>query len=165
MSTDAGRQAPKTMPLPDDPVVLRQMVTELLTTVTQLRTTIDQQQAHIQTLVRMTFGRRSERVEGPTLFDLTAPVVESAPAPAEPPAREVIKRRGHGRRKRPVDLPRQREVLDFSEAEKTCPCCGELRECIGTDVSERLDYQPASLFLRVIERPTYVCRQCEQRGD
>jgi transposase len=154
------------MPLPDDPVVLRQMVTELLATVTQLRTTVEKQQAHIQTLVRMTFGRRSERVEGPTLFDLTPPIAEPTPAPPpEPPTpTEAVKRRGHGRRKRP-DLPREREVLDLTDAEKTCPCCGEARVRIGAEVTERLDYQPASLFIRVLERPTYLCRQCEQRGD
>ena len=41
----------------------------LLTTVAELRATIERQQAHIDRLVRMTFGRRSERVTGPTLFD------------------------------------------------------------------------------------------------
>jgi hypothetical protein len=56
--------------LPDDAGILKQMVAELLATVTQLRTTIEKQQAHIQYLVRLTFGRRTERVEGPTLFDL-----------------------------------------------------------------------------------------------
>jgi transposase len=142
------------------------MIQELLTTVTLLRTTIDKQQAHIQTLVRMTFGRRSERVEGPTLFDLTPPAAEPAPPPdPEPATPTATKRRGHGRRKRLDDLPRQREVLDLTDAEKTCPCCGETRVRIGADVSERLDYQPASLFIRVLERPTYLCRHCEQRGD
>jgi hypothetical protein len=59
--------------LPDDTDVLKQMVVELLATVTQLRTTIDKQQAHIQYLVRLIFGRRTERVEGPALFDLNVP--------------------------------------------------------------------------------------------
>src|SRR5438874_1194573 len=115
--------------LPDNPVVLQQMIAELLKTVTQLRTTIDQQQAHIQYLVRMTFGRRTERVEGPMLFDLAGPAGEPSLAPpAEPPVPEVVvKRQGHGRRKRCADLPRERDVLDLSEAEKACPCCGEVR--------------------------------------
>ena len=59
----------------------------------------------------------------------------------------------------------QHEVLDLTEAEKACPCCGELRVRIGADVSERLDYRPASLFIHAIERPTYVCRHCEQKGQ
>src|SRR3954452_8114150 len=102
--------------LPDGVGVLKQMVAELLTTVTRLRTTIDQQQAHIQSLVRMTFGRRSERVEGPMLFDLTQPAAEPpAPAPEAPAPTGVAKRRGHGRRKRLADLPREREVLDLTD--------------------------------------------------
>jgi len=113
----------------------------------------------------MTFGRRSERIEGPTLFDAFAPP-EPATAPAEPEAEAtaVVKRKGHGRRKRPVDLPCEREVLDVTEAEKACPCCGHQRVKIGADVSERLDYRPARLFRRVLERPTYLCRHCEQQG-
>jgi transposase len=144
------------------------MLQELLTTVAQLRATIDKQQAHIHYLVRMTFGRRSERVEGPTLFDGVA-LAEPAAAPAAPPeppqATGVVTQRGHGRRPRPADLPREREVLDVTEAERKCPCCGEQRVPIGADVTERLDYRPASLFVRVLERPTYICRGCEQHGD
>src|SRR5262249_35001710 len=36
---------------------------------------------------------------------------------------------------------------------------------IGADVSERLDYRPASLFVRQVVRPTYACRFCERAGD
>jgi transposase/uncharacterized coiled-coil protein SlyX len=143
-----------------------QLIRELLTTVAELRSTVDNQQAHIQYLVRLTFGRRSERVEGPTLFDLADPEPEPPPAP-EPVTEEVVvkKRPGHGRRQRPDHLPREREVIDLTEAEKACPCCGEQRVCIGSDVSERLDYRPASLFVHAIERPTYICRRCEQKGE
>ncbi len=163
MSTDVTTPALDPTHLPDDTGVLKQMVAELLATVAHLRTTIDKQQGHIQYLVRRTFGRRTERVEGPTLFDLSAPAEEavSAPPPEVPCPQVVGKRRCHGRRPRRADLPREREVLDLTEAEKTCPCCGELRVRIGADVSERLDYRPACLFVRVLERPTYLCRRCE----
>ncbi len=42
---------------------------ELLANVAELRAAVEKQQAHIDRLVRMTFGRRSECVAGPTLFD------------------------------------------------------------------------------------------------
>src|SRR5262245_30666997 len=118
MSTDMTAPAPDPTHLPDDAGVLEQMVAELLATVAQLRTTIDQQQAHIQYLVRLTFGRRSERVDGPTLFDLSAPAEEAVSGPpADVPGPTVVgKRRGHGRRPRRADLPREREVLDLTEA-------------------------------------------------
>ena len=166
MSTDVVAPSPVPAPLPDDPALLKQMVAELLATVNRLRTTIDQQQAHIHSLVRMTFGRRTERVEGPLLFDLGGPADEvPTPSPEVPKSEVTGKQRGHGRRRRPTDLLREREVLDLTEAEKSCPCCGEVRVRIGADVSERLDYRPACLFVRVLERPTYLCRHCEQRGD
>src|SRR5262249_46316300 len=107
MSTDVTAPALDPTHLPDDAGVLKQMVAEFLATVAQLRTTIDQQQAHIQYLVRLTFGRRSERVEGPTLFDLSSPAEEavSAPPPEVPGPTLVAKRRGHGRRPRRADFP------------------------------------------------------------
>jgi transposase len=147
------------------------MIRELLATIAQLRTTIDKQAAHMQYLVRMTFGRRSERLAGPTLFDDVAAAeptsaAASKPEPeAEPEATLVVKRKGHTRRQRPLALPREREVIDVTEAEKACPCCGQERVKIGEDVSERLDYRPACLFRHEIARPTYICRRCEQQGE
>src|SRR5262249_136624 len=95
MSTVATSPLPDAVHLPDDPALLKQMVAELLATVTRLRTTIDQQQTHIQLLVRRTFGRRSERVEGPTLFDLGGPADElPAPPPEAPVPEAAVKRRG-----------------------------------------------------------------------
>ena len=70
---------------------LRRVNQELLSTVAELRATVERQQAHIDRLVRMTFGRRSERVAGPTLFDglpdpePTPPAGADAPPVPEPP--------------------------------------------------------------------------------
>jgi transposase len=153
-------------PLPDDSHFLQQMVRELLTTVHQLRSTIDKQAAHIHYLVRMTFGRRSERMKGPTLFDdCPPPEAATLPAEPEPDTTVVVKRKSHGRRQRPIDLPCEREVFDVTEAEKVCPCCGEQGIKIGADVSSRVEYRPACLFRRELERPTYTCRRCEQQGE
>src|SRR5271165_3954854 len=128
MSTDATIPAQDAAPLPSDVTTCQQMLRELLKTVAELRSTIDKQQSHIHYLVRMTFGRRSERYEGPTLFDGFADSQPQEPsAPPESPVQEVVvrKRRGHGRRQRPAELPRQCEVLDITEAERNCPSCGE----------------------------------------
>jgi transposase len=40
-----------------------------------------------------------------------------------------------------------------------------LRGRIGADTSERLDYHPASLFIRATVRPKYACSHCERQGD
>ena len=104
---------------------------------------------------------RGERVEGPTLFDGTAVPEVEAPTSVEPPTPElppVTKRKGHGRRCKPKDLPRRREEIDLSEPEKVCACCGTLKIRIGQTTSERLDYQPMAIFVRELVRPTYTIR-------
>ena len=143
------------------------MVAELRETVSDLRKQIDAQQAHIHRLVKLTFGRGGERIEGPTLFDAIAgPAGIAAPPVAAPTldAMPVVKRKGHGRRRKPQDLPRQRIEIDLSEAEKFCACCGTAKQRLGQTLTERLDYQPASLFVQEYVRPTYVCRGCEHQG-
>ena len=66
---------------------LRRVNQELLATVAELRAAVDKQQAHIERLVRMTFGRRSERVSGPTLFDGLPGRNPSRPRPTRRPHR------------------------------------------------------------------------------
>src|SRR5437016_3030238 len=129
MSTDVTSSPHDAACLPDDLATCQQMLRELLVTVAQMRITIARQQERIDYLARMTFGRRSERVEGPTLFDDLPNPEPPPPAPIQEPLPEVVvqKRRGGGRRKRPDHLPRERQVLDLTEVEKSCPCCGEAR--------------------------------------
>ncbi len=154
---------------------LRQQVQQLLVTVTELRTQNEKLEAHNAYLCRMHFGRRTERVEGPTLFD-DLPNPEPTPTPAPPDAEATSpsepeidiaahKRKGHGRKPLPKDLPREREEIDFTDAEKLCPCCGKPRARMGADTSERLDYRPACLFVREIVRPKYACSHCEHQGE
>jgi transposase len=162
------------MPPTDDIADLRQKLTqaeavivELHGVVADLRKQVEAQQAHIHRLVKMTFGRGGERVEGPTLFDGLAPPEAESPPPAESPPVDVSaprKRKGHGRRPKPADLPRRSEVIDLSDAEKVCPCCQATKIRIGQIVSERLDYQPMALFVRQLIRPTYACRSCDSQG-
>jgi transposase len=162
------------MPPIDDTTDLRQKLTqaeavivELRSVVTELRKQIESQQTHIHRLVKITFGRGGERIEGPTLFDgmvMPDAVVISPNEPPQPEATPATKRKGHGRRCKPKDLPRRREEIDLSEAEKRCTCCGKTKIRIGQSTSERLDYQPMSIFVRELIRPTYACRSCEQQG-
>ncbi|HEX4613891.1 MAG TPA: IS66 family transposase zinc-finger binding domain-containing protein [Urbifossiella sp.] len=148
------------------------VIAELRGVVADLRKQVEAQQAHIHRLVKITFGRGGERVEGPTLFDgLDLPDAEQPPLPVESSTPETVpevtpgaKRKGHGRRRKPADLPRRREEIDLTAAEKVCACCGTSKIRIGQTTSERLDYQPMALFVRELVRPTYACRACESRG-
>ena len=106
--------------LQTDNTQLRAMVEELRDAVTALRATVAKQDAHIHRLVKLTFGVRSERRDGPTLFDNTPPDEATATPPEEPTPSDTplsqSRRRGHGRKKKPADLPRQRDEIDFTEA-------------------------------------------------
>src|SRR3954468_13179137 len=136
------------MPPTDDTADLRRKLThadaviaELRGVVVKLRKQVEAQQAHIHRLVKITFGRGGERVEGPTLFDGMAAPDAEVPTPVAPPTRDAppaTKRTGHGRRGKPKDLPRRREEVDLSDAEKVCACCGTVKVRIGQSVSERL---------------------------
>lgn len=149
---------------------LRATVAELHAVLADLRATLEKQQAHLDRLVKMTFGRSSERLVGPTLFDAVASPPDVPELPSEPemgPERSSAPtpRRSHGRRRVAADLPVERIEIDLAEAEKPCPCCGNLRVRVGlSEPSRRHDYRPASVFVRETVRVSYACRTCEHAG-
>ena len=60
----------------------------------------------------------------------------------------------------PAHLPRVEVLVDVED--KSCPCCGGALHVIGEDTSEMLDIVPAQLRVKVIRRPRYGCRACEE---
>src|SRR3954451_9357698 len=69
--------------------------------------------------------------------------------------------RPHGRRALPKNLRRVPRIYELTEAERRCPECGECRVQIGSERSEQLDYEPATLFVIEHVRCTYACPHCE----
>jgi transposase len=57
-------------------------------------------------------------------------------------------------------LPHHRIVHDVPEDEKTCSCCGGVKQCIGEDCSRVLDFVPAKLEVIVHVLPKYACPKC-----
>lgn len=126
---------------------------------------IEKLQGELELFKRYLFGRRSERfAEGAGqghLFDEPADEGNS-PAPPSAAAEEEItyrrrRRRGHGWGKLPEHLPREEVLIDVPESERTCPCCGDALERIGEDRTERVDYRPARIVVKVLVRPKYAC--------
>ncbi|MEZ5989270.1 MAG: IS66 family transposase [Planctomycetota bacterium] len=121
-------------------------------------------------LLHAQYGRRSERYEGHP--ELPFPGEESEPVPPphvdEAPDEEYEavgkKRRRRGVTRLRGDLPRERVVIEPSDEERLCPCCGEERVAIGEEITELLDYRPASFVIREIVRPKLVCRMHEEAG-
>jgi transposase len=145
-------------------------IVELRDLVASLRAELEQKELTIHRLVKMTFGRSTERHVGPTLFDaIEPPEVVEVPPPTpddlEIPAQNP-RRRGHGRRRLPTNLPVERVEIDLPDDEKPCPCCGKLRVPIGfSDPTRRLDFRPARLFIHETTRAVYACRDCEQAAE
>jgi transposase len=161
---------PGTVAIPDDLSACQRMLRETLQALTQRDRELDGLRHRLDQLLRRLYGPRAERFDPnqPTLFDPCPPLPELPPScgpdESEPPAARR-KKKGHGRRALPKDLPRRREEHDLTEAEKLCPCCAQPRVKLGEQTSEQLDYIPASL--RVVEhaRPTYACLECLKKSE
>lgn len=152
--------------LPEDPTALRQMVIGLLEEVETKERRLRQLQHWVEQLLRARYGPRRERVDEHQLFlfaaavlargGKTPPASEETEAPksdAKPPSQSA----GHGRQRLPKSLRRERRVYDLAEAKRQCPECQERLRRIGEDVSERLEYVPASLVVIEEACQKYAC--------
>ena len=170
--------------LPDDPLVLKRVLVEREALIAQIKeeaaAQLDAQrerleaehQAVVAALLRRMYGPRCERFDPAQLF-LFGQLVDRLPLDAksieeeageELSTRRVKKRHEHGRSALPDHLPRIEILHDLSDAEKLCPCCGEVRCRIGQEESEQLEYHPASFTVLVHVRPKYGCRRCDEEG-
>jgi len=120
-------------------------------------------------LQRMQFGRKSEKLARQIeqlelrLEDLQSKPAESAllaespcATPASPLPIAVVK---PARRPLPEHLPRQTQRHEPKES--ACPDCGGALSKLGEDVSEMLEYVPASFFVVRHVRPKLSCTKCD----
>lgn len=169
--------------LSNDPAILKAMLRDLTVQLEDRERRIQKLLHRLEQALRRTFGHRAETVDvnqlrlafaeaaRETESNENAPVAEDAAGQAvkeaflDPPATPAVnkpRRKGHGRRRLPEHLRRERIELSLNESELACPECGQRREKIGEEVSEKLDYRPASLFVRQTVRFKYACRCCQE---
>jgi transposase len=152
--------------LPDDTALLKAMLAEALAALRTSQHEAEQLRQRMDQLLRRLFGRRSERLNPHQLLLFAEPPADEAVTPVTPTnAGEAAKprRKGHGRQQLPRHLPRDRRVYELSEAERLCHGCGKARVVIGQEVSEQLDYEPASLTVVEHVRLTYACPCCAKQ--
>ncbi|HWU41304.1 MAG TPA: transposase, partial [Candidatus Acidoferrum sp.] len=158
--------------LPNDLLALKGLIVELFQALIEQRQRAEQVQGRLDALLRRLYGRRSERFDPqqPLLFsegDDVPSTSRSAGTAADTATadRQGSRRQrpGHGRQRLPEHLPREEVRHELTEAERRCPCCGEVRAILGEEVSEQLEYIPASVIVKRHVRLTYVCRACERR--
>jgi len=169
--TTDGTQVLEPQALPGDLAACHALIRQLLEQLDNSSRKLTKMEHQLQQLLRRLYGRSSEKID-PKQMALFAemfkqlgaqnPPADPDPTPAAPVA--PTNRKGHGRRRIPADLPRERVLHDLPENEKPCPCCGTMREVIGQEVSEQLDFVPAKL--KVIEhvRLKYICKECEAKA-
>jgi transposase len=150
--------------IPDDLASCRAVIAAQQATIDEQHSQIDKLRHELELFKRYLFGQRRERfVEDPRQEKLFA--MGDAGAIDQSPAAEVEdspapsgRRRGHGRRRLPDSLPRRRIVYELSEEERCCPCCGKLRVRVSEEVSEQLEFQPASFYVKEHVRYIYACQ-------
>lgn len=153
--------------LPNEVPVLKAMVGELLAALKKSQQECLGMQQRIDLLLRRLFGAKAERFD-PNQPWLIPEMAEAANQTINTPADEQPgdaadpkrKRKGHGRKPLPDDLPRQRVEHVLPEAQRLCPCCGEVCTKFGEAINEQLDFRPASLFVRQHVRFKYACSKC-----
>jgi transposase len=174
MSSDAAT-------LPEDPALLKAMITALRAENAKMSATIRAHDQLIQALrlriaklKKQAFGKSSEKVEREieqlelALEDLliasaegaSGPVDEDTTEEARPKDSDEAPERTPRRRPRVSDTtPRERRELDPGTC---CPDCGGDLRLVGEDMSEMLDLIAARLKVVQIARPKKSCRRCEK---
>jgi len=159
--------------LPNDIAQCHSLITHLDAHNRELSSTLQEQQRltkrlqqQVETLLRRIYGPRSERIDPGQLMLFGEDVAAAQEAEEVPedgaPAAKPAAKKGHGRKPLPKDLPRKRIVHEVPAEDKVCPECGTDKNRIGEDVSEQLEYVPASVFIYEHVRPKYACPCCQE---
>ena len=154
--------------MPDD--AREHELTALRALVLSLRTALEESRQEnaflrqkVEALVRRVFGASSERIDPAQLellqrpATLTPPATEPTPTGPEPRTPRARKERAP---RLPEHLPVIEEVID-PEPVQAQP---EQWRCIGQEVSEQLDYEPARFLRRRTIRRKYVSRTEPERA-
>ena len=162
--------------LPDDPAALKRLLLQSRAQVEQIKHEAAERieamelrhKAEMDAVLRRFYGPRSEKFDPTELLLFGVNVADQVPVDekvveaesGQKLATRRINHHKHGRRKLPEHLPRIEIVHNLTDAQKKCPCCGEMRVCIGSEVSEQLEYVPASLKVLKHVRHKYACNAC-----
>ena len=139
--------------LPEDPTALRQIVIDLLGELDAKDRKLKRVIHWLENLLRQRYGRKREWVDPNQLWLLAMAEVEKGRDPEEAAEEDEAtpkkkkKRKGHGRRPLPEHLERVLAEYDLAEDEQICSECNGALYHIGEEVSERLEYIPASLYV------------------
>ena len=152
--------------LPNDVIALKQIILEERE---QHQAAIDKAvQDAVTAILRRYYGPKSEKFD-PRQLLLFGQQVEDAKLDtasiADESGEKLTTRRAkhkHGRQQLPEHLERIEIQHDLDD--KSCPACGNERCRIGQEISEQLEYFPASFKVLKHIRHKYACGKCDHDG-
>jgi transposase len=165
--------------LPNDVDALKRMIVELhqQSSAEIARLKVEQQaaideavKAAVAAILRRYYGPRSETFD-PRQLLLFGQGIVNAPLDTESieaesgeklVTRRIQNRDRHGRQQLPEHL--ERIEIEHDLDDKACPACGHERSRIGAEVSEQLEYFPASFKVLRHVRHKYACSKCDHDG-
>jgi transposase len=177
--------ATSVLDLPDDPVALKRLLlserAERFRQLDQIKreaaerieAMAQRHKAEMDAILRRFYGPHSERFDPTQLLLFGLKIAEQMPLDGKVVEAESgqklstrrINHHKHGRGKLPEHLQRVEVIHDLTDDQKKCPCCGEDRQCIGSETSEQLEFDPSSLKVLKHIRHKYACRACGQGCD
>lgn len=154
-----------TTPLPDDIESLKMLVLSLQGESKKYQQLYYETLEKWQLALKQRFAASSEGYQGQgELFNEAEE--QLTPSEEEIAAEETITytRKKTRRPSLAAELPREDVVHDIDEADKVCNDCGNDLHCMGEEVSEKLEFIPATVKVIRHVRPKYSCRCCEQKA-
>ncbi len=165
----------RTDELPNDVEALKRIIVEQQQAMECLKAeqqaVIDEAvRAAVAAILRRYYGPRSERFD-PRQLLLFGQAVDQLPlddksveeeAGGRLVTRRVKHRDQHGRQQLPEHL--ERIEIEHDLEDKACPACGSERCRIGAEISEQLEYFPASFKVLRHIRHKYACARCDSDG-
>ncbi len=122
--------------------------------INHLLTKIDNMQAQLEGLLRILYGKKSEKRPSPAA-QANEPESNNKPAYA---ANHSSNNNKPVRKALPEHLWRQVIKYELLESDRVCYLCGQLCHCIGKEVTEQLEFIPAKLYVKEHRRYKYGCR-------
>jgi transposase len=149
-----------------EPAALKALILSQQLELLSHRSEIEHLKLLIAKLRRMQFGRRSEKIDRQIeqlklkLEELEASRAEAAPQPpSQPLSSATVAPVPKKRQSLPEHLPRVTQT--HLPAQQSCAGCGGTMKKLGEDVSEMLEYIPASFTVIRHVRPRLCCADCE----
>src|SRR5580700_3987039 len=123
---------------------------------------------------KATYGPRADRLSENELAQALlefAEELEQKPLPAEslpqvePEVRRIKRRKGRRALADFEHLPVSTRVYELPAEQRSCSCCGEQRQEIGSEESWQIEYLPGHFERLQHVRKKYACSRCELAGE